>query len=66
VRLAGLVKSYPWTGAARVERSIPLGNVLQMVEGYLLAAILIIFALGLYELFIARIDLGASNENRGH
>ena len=33
------------------------------MEGYLLAAILIIFALGLYELFIARIDLGASHEN---
>jgi uncharacterized membrane protein YqhA len=34
-----------------------LGGALQLVEGYLLAAILFIFAVGLYELFIVKIDL---------
>jgi hypothetical protein len=34
-------------GAGQAGRLVPLGAVLQMVEGYLLAAILIIFALGL-------------------
>lgn len=47
----------------QADRLVPLGAVLQMVEGYLLAAILIIFALGLYELFIARIDAVGSSQS---
>jgi uncharacterized membrane protein YqhA len=57
VQLAASVVAQPAPGGAvYASRLLPLGNVLQMVEGYLLAAILIIFSLGLYELFIARID----------
>jgi uncharacterized membrane protein YqhA len=33
-----------------------VANVAEIVDGYLFATILIIFALGLYELFISRID----------
>jgi uncharacterized membrane protein YqhA len=64
VQLVGSVQKSFGTGATGpVDRIVPLGNVLQMVEGYLLAAILIIFALGLYELFIARIDAAGASEN---
>jgi uncharacterized membrane protein YqhA len=64
VQLVGSVQKSFGTGAAGPgDRIVPLGNVLQMVEGYLLAAILIIFALGLYELFIARIDAAGASEN---
>ncbi|HHN73260.1 MAG TPA: YqhA family protein, partial [Thermopetrobacter sp.] len=31
-------------------------HVVQVIDGYLLATVLLIFALGLYELFISRID----------
>ena len=62
-RLLAPVERFLFGGSAgHAERLVPLGAVLQMVEGYLLAAILIIFALGLYELFIARIDAGGSSE----
>lgn len=37
-------------------------NVVAIVDGYLLAAILIIFALGLYELFIDKIDAAEGSD----
>jgi uncharacterized membrane protein YqhA len=36
--------------------------VVEVVDGYLLAAIMLIFALGLYELFISRIDIAEGSE----
>jgi uncharacterized membrane protein YqhA len=36
--------------------------VVEVVDGYLLASIMLIFALGLYELFISRIDLAEGSE----
>jgi uncharacterized membrane protein YqhA len=33
-----------------------VGGVIEVVDGYLLASILLIFAMGLYELFISKID----------
>ena len=63
VQFAGSVPAALGAGAGNGGRIVPLGSVLQMVEGYLLAAILLIFALGLYELFIARIDVADSSEN---
>lgn len=63
VQFAGSLQTALGAGAANGGRIVPLGSVLQMVEGYLLAAILLIFALGLYELFIARIDVAGSFEN---
>jgi uncharacterized membrane protein YqhA len=64
IQLAGSVQRVsPAGNVGYATHMIPLGTVLQMVEGYLLAAILIIFALGLYELFIARIDVAGAAEN---
>jgi len=37
-------------------------SVVEVIDGYLLAAILLIFALGLYELFISRIDEAVGEE----
>lgn len=43
--------------AARSElRGETVAHVVQIVDGYLLATVLLIFALGLYELFISKID----------
>jgi uncharacterized membrane protein YqhA len=36
--------------------------VVEVIDGYLLAAILLIFALGLYELFISRIDTAVGDQ----
>lgn len=39
-----------------------ISNVVSAVDGYLLAVILFIFALGLYELFIGKIDVAEGSE----
>ena len=44
---------------ARVEM---IAQVVDIIEGYLLATILLIFALGLYELFIGKIDRAEGSE----
>jgi len=44
--------------AARMElRAVTVTHVVEIVDGYLLAAVMLIFALGLYELFISEIDV---------
>jgi uncharacterized membrane protein YqhA len=49
--------------AARVTlRGEIVAYVVEVVDGYLLAAIMLIFALGLYELFISRIDIAEGSE----
>jgi uncharacterized membrane protein YqhA len=37
-------------------------HIVEIVDGYLLAAVLLIFGLGLYELFISKIDPAASDD----
>ncbi|MBD5657528.1 MAG: YqhA family protein [Candidatus Eremiobacteraeota bacterium] len=41
---------------------VTLGRVAEVVDGYLFAAIMIIFALGLYELFIGKIDVAENSD----
>ncbi len=43
-------------------RSITITHVVEIVDGYLLATVLLIFALGLYELFISKIDMAEGAE----
>ncbi|GAB6040419.1 YqhA family protein [Endothiovibrio diazotrophicus] len=46
---------------ARAElRGITITHVVEVIDGYLLATVLLIFALGLYELFISKIDQAES------
>ncbi len=49
-----------------VERSVLRGetvtHIVEIIDGYLLATVLLIFALGLYELFISRIDRAETSE----
>ena len=48
---------------ARVQlRGTIVAHVVEVVDGYLLAAIMLIFALGLYELFVSRIDIAEGSE----
>lgn len=50
-------------GAAQdAERAIIVAHVVAVIDGYLLAAIMLIFALGLYELFVSRIDVAEGSE----
>ncbi len=43
-------------------RSTTITHVVEIVDGYLLATVLLIFALGLYELFISKIDMAEAHE----
>jgi uncharacterized membrane protein YqhA len=43
-------------------RGTIVAHVVEVVDGYLLAAIMLIFALGLYELFVSRIDRAQGSE----
>ena len=43
-------------------RSATITHVVEIVDGYLLATVLLIFALGLYELFISKIDMAEGAE----
>lgn len=43
-------------------RSAIVAHVVEVVDGYLLATIMLIFALGLYELFISRIEIAEGSE----
>lgn len=54
------------TPAARLDlRSDAVTGVIKAVDGYLLAAILLVFAFGLYELFVNRIGLAERSEVGG-
>lgn len=51
------------SAAARGElRSTSVAHVVEIIDGYLLATVLLIFALGLYELFISPIDRASKSE----
>jgi uncharacterized membrane protein YqhA len=43
-------------------RGTIVAHVVEVVDGYLLAAIMLIFALGLYELFVSRIEIAEGSE----
>lgn len=48
--------------AARIElRTSTIAHVVEVIDGFLLAAVLFIFATGLYELFISKIDIAEAN-----
>lgn len=44
------------TEARRALRSETVSHIVEVVDGYLLATVMLIFSLGLYELFISEID----------
>jgi uncharacterized membrane protein YqhA len=51
-------------GDARREfRAESVAHVVEVIDGYLLATVLFIFSLGLYELFISKIDEAESGEH---
>lgn len=67
VDVVGLIQHmahYPVTyGAERAAlRSSIVAHVVEAVDGYLLASIMLIFSLGLYELFVSRIDVAEGSE----
>lgn len=51
------------TSEARAKlRAETVTHVVEIIDGYLLAAVLLIFSLGLYELFISKIEAAAETE----
>jgi uncharacterized membrane protein YqhA len=51
-------------GEARQEfRANTVTHVVEVIDGYLLATVLIIFSLGLYELFISKIEEAENSDN---
>jgi uncharacterized membrane protein YqhA len=51
-------------GEARADfRAETVTHVVEVIDGYLLATVLLIFSLGLYELFISKIDEAEESEN---
>lgn len=63
VGIAGKVLSYR-PGIAEIDylRASIIRGVVEVVDGYLLGAIMLIFSLGLYELFVSRIDVAEGSE----
>lgn len=58
-------KMISYTAAAEnvdYRRAEIIRAVVEVVDGYLLGAIMLIFALGLYELFVSRIDVAEGSE----
>ena len=53
------------TAARHALRAETITHVVEIIDGYLLAAVLLIFALGLYELFISRIDVTVDEDDHG-
>jgi len=47
-------------------RAEALGHVVQVVDGFLLAIVLMIFTFGVYELYISKIDIAYSDESAEH
>ena len=47
------------TAARNAMRADTVSHVVEIIDGYLLATVLLIFALGLYELFISKIDIAS-------
>jgi len=56
---------YPYLETAEriALRSETITHVVELIDGYLLATVLLIFGLGLYELFISKIDQAENSEN---
>jgi uncharacterized membrane protein YqhA len=65
IYMIGHLAEYPsLDGEARIIlRSTTITHVVELIDGYLLATVLLIFALGLYELFISKIDQAEEAEN---
>ena len=52
------------TDEARVSfRATVVTHVVEIIDGYLLATVMLIFSLGLYELFISKIEAAENTEN---
>jgi len=63
VRHLGAYADFHLAPEARMAlRAATVTHVVEVVDGYLLAAIMLIFALGLYELFVSRIEAAEGSE----
>ncbi len=47
-------------------RALAIGHVVEVVDGFLLAIVLLIFSFGLYELYVSKIDTAYDQESASH
>jgi uncharacterized membrane protein YqhA len=52
--------------ARNIFRADAISHVVEIIDGFLLAIVLLIFAYGIYELYISRIELAKGNEAEAH
>jgi uncharacterized membrane protein YqhA len=57
-----VVRYDPGSPTLDADRALVIRGVVEVVDGYLLGAIMLIFSLGLYELFISRIEAAEGSE----
>ena len=56
VQMAGYIDAISIEGQHRGARATTISYVIELVDGYLLALMMLIFAIGIYQLFVSRID----------
>jgi len=67
--IMGMLSNYAFiTDAVAREalRADAVGHVVQVVDGFLLAIVLMIFTFGIYELYVSKIDVAYSDESAQH
>jgi len=67
--IMGMLSDYAFlsdTVARETLRAAAVGHVVQVVDGFLLAIVLMIFTFGIYELYVSKIDVAYSNESAQH
>lgn len=53
-------------GARNIVRADAISHVVEIIDGFLLAIVLLIFAYGIYELYISRIEAAQGDEAEAH
>ncbi len=67
--IMGMLSDYAFLSdnvARETLRAAAVGHVVQVVDGFLLAIVLMIFTFGIYELYVSKIDVAYSNESAQH
>jgi uncharacterized membrane protein YqhA len=54
------------TGVREAVRADAVGHIVQVVDGFLLAIVLMIFTFGIYELYVSKIDIAYQDESARH
>lgn len=68
-RVGEMVTEYAWVADVMERKHLradAVGHIVEVIDGFLLAIVLLIFAFGLYELYISKIDRAYGDEAAKH